>query len=230
MFFIMSDRWDVIIVGAGVGGLTAASLLVKAGLRVLILERNPHPGGTAYVYHRKGFTFPMGPLGFSSPRLVRDTLKILDGDDLKLLPVQYRIKAFDLDIPLSLTFPRMIEELTEIFPKEGKSVKQVFKDIEEIVSAMQPPDNHLNRSLLEETSKKSALEYLSGMVKDGRLRRVLGSMGTQEPYSNLPLWLPCGTLCPMKRYGILWEGCVRSAKGWFRQWLGIEEIIKVSEK
>jgi len=183
----MSDRWDVIIVGAGVGGLTAASMLVQAGLRVLILERNPHPGGTAYVYHRKGFTFPMGPLGFSTPRLIRETLKILDRDDLKLLPVQYRIKAFDLEIPISLTFPKMIEVLTELFPKEGKSVKQFFKDMEEIVSAMQLPDNHVNRSLLEEISKKSALEYLSGMVKDERLRRVLGSIGTQEPYSNLPL-------------------------------------------
>jgi phytoene dehydrogenase-like protein len=187
MFLIMSDRWDVIIVGAGVGGLTAASMLVKAGLRVLILERNPHPGGTAYVYHRKGFTFPMGPLGFSSPRLIRETLKILDGDDLKLLPVQYRIKAFGLEIPLSLPFPRMIEELATLFSKEVKSIKQFFKDLEEIVSAMQLPDNNLNRSFLEETSKKSSLEYLSGMVEDGRLRRVLGSIGTQEPYGNLPL-------------------------------------------
>ncbi len=187
MFLLMSDRWDVIIVGAGVGGLTAASMLVKAGLRVLILERNPHPGGTAYVYHRKGFTFPMGPLGFSTPRLIRETLKMLDGDDLKLLPVQYRIKAFNLEIPVSLTFSELIEKLTKLFPEEGKSVKQFFKDMEEIASAMQLPDNHLNRPLLEETSKKSALEYLSGMVKDGRLRRVLGSIGTQEPYSNLPL-------------------------------------------
>jgi prolycopene isomerase len=187
MFFIMSDRWDVIIVGAGVGGLTAASMLVKAGLRVLILERNPHPGGTAYVYQRKGFTFPMGPLGFSTPRLISETLKRLDGDDLKLLPVSYRIKAFDLDIPVSLTISRMIEELTKLFPDECKSVKQFFKDMEAIASAMQLPDNHPNRSLLEETSKKSALEYLSTLVKDERLRRVLGSIGTQEPYSNPPL-------------------------------------------
>jgi phytoene dehydrogenase-like protein len=187
MFLLMSDQWDVIIVGAGVGGLTAASMLVKAGLRVLILERNPHPGGTAYVYHRKGFTFPMGPLGFSTPRLIRETLKALDGDDLQLFPVQYRIKAFDLEIPVSLTFSKMIEKLIELFPKEGKSVKQFFKDMEKIVSAMQLPDNHRNRFLLEETSKKSALEYLSGTVRDGRLRRVLGSIGTQEPYSNLPL-------------------------------------------
>ena len=187
MFLTMSDKWDVIVVGAGVGGLTAASLLVKAGLRVLILERNPHPGGTAYVYHRKEFTFPMGPLGFSTPRLIRETLKRLDGDDLRLLPVSYRIRAFGLDIPVSLTFSRMIEELTKLFPKEGQSLKQFFEDMEKIVSAMQLPDNHSNRSVLEETSKKSALEYLSGRVKDDRLRRVLGSIGTQEPYSNLSL-------------------------------------------
>jgi phytoene dehydrogenase-like protein len=208
MFFIMSNKWDVIIVGAGVGGLTAASMLVKAGLHVLILERNSHPGGTAYVYHRKGFFFPMGPLGFSTPRLVRETLRILDGNDLKLLPVQYRIKAFDLEIPLSLTFPTMIEELTKLFPKEAAPVRHFFKEIEEIVSAMQLPSNNLNRSLLEETSKKSSLDYLSGLVKDGRLRRVLGSIGTQEPYSNLPLmaamwnlmsnekiWYPVGGMC-----------------------------------
>ena len=74
----MSEKWDVIIVGAGIGGLTAAAMFVKAGLGVLVLERSPHPGGTAYVYNRKGFTFPMGPLGFSTPSLVVKTLTSLD--------------------------------------------------------------------------------------------------------------------------------------------------------
>ncbi len=187
MFLLMSHQWDAIIVGAGVGGLTAASMLVKAGLRVLTLERNPHPGGTAYVYHRKGFTFPMGPLGFSTPRLIRETLKVLDEQGLKLLPVQYQIKAFGLEIPVSLTFKGMVKALAKLFPEERESIKQFFESMERIVSAMQLPNHPLNRSLLEETSEKSALEYLSGLVKDGRLRRVLGSIGTQEPYSNLPL-------------------------------------------
>ena len=183
----MSDQWDVMIVGAGVGGLTAAAMLVKAGLHVLILDRNPHPGGTAYVYQRKGFTFPMGPLGFSTPSLVRDTLYQLDGDELKLSKIQYRIKAFDLDIPLSLPFPRMIEELTRLFPTEDKAIGQFFKNVEEIVSAIQFPDVDFNRSILEKASEKSALDYLSGLIRDWRLRRVLGSIGTQEPYSSLPL-------------------------------------------
>ena len=184
----MPHRWDVIIVGAGIGGLTAAAMLAKEGLRVLILEKNPHPGGTAYVYKRKGFTFPMGPLGFSTPSIVRDTLRALDGDDLKLSQIQYRIKAFDLEIPLSLTFSEMIEELTKLFPREGKSVKHFFKDMEEILSAMTSPDIDSNRSILERASEKSALEYLSILVNDWRLRRILGSQGTQEPYSSLP-WL-----------------------------------------
>ena len=183
----MSDRWDVIVVGAGIGGLTAAALLVKAGLRVLILDRNPHPGGTAYVYKRKGFTFPMGPLGFSTPSLVRDTLYQLDGGELKLSKIQYRINAFDLDVPLSLPFPRMIEELTRLFPTEAKATTQFFKDVEEILSAIRFPDIDSNRPILEKASEKSALEYLSGLVKDWRLRRVLGSIGTQEPYSSLSL-------------------------------------------
>ncbi len=204
----MSGKWDVIIVGAGVGGLTAAAVLVKAGLRVLVLERNPHPGGTAYVYKRKGFTFPMGPLGFATPSMVKETLRELDGGDLKLSQIQYQIKAFDLDIPLSLPFPRMAEKLAGLFTEEGQAVEKIFRDMERIVSAMHLPEVNTNRLILEEASKKSALEYLSGLVKDWRLRRVLGSLGTQEPYSSLSLlaamwhlisnegiWYPTGGMC-----------------------------------
>jgi phytoene dehydrogenase-like protein len=223
----MSDQWDVIIVGAGVGGLTAAAMLVKAGLHVLVLERNPHPGGTAYVYKRKGYTFPMGPLGFSTPSIVKDALSELDGGDLKLLQIQYRIKAFDLDIPLSLPFPRMIEELSRLFPSEGKAVKQFFKDMEEIVSAMKFPGIDPNRSILEKASEQSALEHLYGLINDWRLRRVLGSIGTREPYSSLPLlaamwslmgkegiWYPMGgmrSLCERLVHTVI--GCQENHRG-----------------
>jgi len=40
-----ASHYDVIVVGAGMGGLTAASLLAKAGKKVLLVERNPCPGG-----------------------------------------------------------------------------------------------------------------------------------------------------------------------------------------
>jgi phytoene dehydrogenase-like protein len=227
----MSDRWDVIVVGAGIGGLTAAAMLVKEGLHVLVLERDPHPGGTAYVYKRKGFTFPMGPLGFSTPSLVRDTLYQLDGGDLKLSKIQYRIKAFDLDVPLSLPFSRMIEELTRLFPREAKAIGQFFKDVEEIVLAIQFPDVDPNRSILEKAAEKSALEYLSGLVGDWRLRRVLGSIGTQEPYSSLPLLSAMWNLIsnegiwyPMEGMRPLCERMVQAVIGRQENHQGIGEI------
>jgi phytoene dehydrogenase-like protein len=46
------NRYDVIVVGAGHNGLTSAAYLAKAGLRVLVLERNPYPGGATVSLER----------------------------------------------------------------------------------------------------------------------------------------------------------------------------------
>jgi len=181
----MRKYWDAIVIGAGMGGLTAAVHLVKAGLRVLVLERNPHIGGTAYVFHRKGFTFPMGPLGFSHPILVQNTLKDLGvGEDLRFSRVHYRIRAFGLDLPLSLPFADMVKELSKLFPADAKGVKHFFEDMNELISKQ----NHdPNRCTLNQKHDISASEYLHHLIKDWRLRRILGSIGTREPYSGLPL-------------------------------------------
>lgn len=181
----MSEKRDAIVIGAGVGGLTAAAHLVKAGLRVLVLERNPHPGGTAYVYHRKGFTFPMGPLGFSHPGVVQNTLKDLGvGDDLKFSRVHYRIRAFGLDLPLSLHFSELVRELPKSFPTDAEAVEYFFKDMDEFISKQKADPNGYK---LDHTHDISASEYLHGLIKDWRLRRILGSIGTREPYSGLSL-------------------------------------------
>ncbi|MBD1936190.1 C-3',4' desaturase CrtD [Microcoleus sp. FACHB-68] len=50
----------VIIVGAGIGGLTAGALLAKRGYSVLILDQAIVPGGCASTFKRRGFTFDVG--------------------------------------------------------------------------------------------------------------------------------------------------------------------------
>lgn len=50
----------VVVIGAGVGGLTAAALLAKAGLEVTVLEHHTYPGGLAGTFWHRGFRFDAG--------------------------------------------------------------------------------------------------------------------------------------------------------------------------
>lgn len=50
----------IIVIGAGIGGLTAASLLVQAGHDVTVVEANPYPGGCAATFYHKGYCFDAG--------------------------------------------------------------------------------------------------------------------------------------------------------------------------
>jgi len=57
----LDDRWDAIVIGSGIGGLTAAALLAKhASKRVLVLERHYTAGGFTHTFHRPGYEWDVG--------------------------------------------------------------------------------------------------------------------------------------------------------------------------
>lgn len=56
----LCDYYDVIVIGSGIGGMTAAACLAKAGQKVLVLERHYTAGGFTHSYERKGYEWDVG--------------------------------------------------------------------------------------------------------------------------------------------------------------------------
>ncbi|MCK4475530.1 MAG: NAD(P)-binding protein [Methanophagales archaeon] len=53
----MEKEHDVVVIGAGLGGLSAATNLAKNGLKTLLVEKHARVGGYCCRFKRKGFTF-----------------------------------------------------------------------------------------------------------------------------------------------------------------------------
>ncbi|MDB5022346.1 MAG: phytoene dehydrogenase [Mucilaginibacter sp.] len=106
----MSKNKQVIVIGAGFSGLSAAALMAKAGYQVTILEKNDQPGGRASVWEQDGFRFDMGPSWYWMPDVFENYFALFDkkpGDfyELKRLDPAYRIyfgKGDLLEVPAGM--------------------------------------------------------------------------------------------------------------------------------
>ncbi len=127
--------WEVVIVGAGVGGLVAAGLLARAGRKVLLLEAHETPGGCAGFYEAGGFTFDAGAttlIGFDPGdplATVSNALGIRLGTDLLLEPVE----GVDVRLPgVSFLYgrDRSAWEATaeRLFPGSGPFLRRLRRD------------------------------------------------------------------------------------------------------
>ena len=54
------DDFDAIVIGSGIGGLTSAAILSRAGKKVLVLEQHDQCGGCCHSFTEKGFEFDTG--------------------------------------------------------------------------------------------------------------------------------------------------------------------------
>ena len=87
----------VVVVGAGLAGLSCALRLAGAGRRVTVLEREPVPGGRAGLIDDAGFRFDTGPTVLTMPDLIQDAFGAVDEDMhdwLELMPVEPLYRAF----------------------------------------------------------------------------------------------------------------------------------------
>ncbi len=96
----MAEKKQVVVIGAGFGGLALANRLQSRGHAVTILEKNAKPGGHAYPLQRQGYTFDMGPSLITAPDLIEEIFQLAgrtmkDYLQLQLLDPFYRIYFHD---------------------------------------------------------------------------------------------------------------------------------------
>ena len=87
---------EVIIIGAGPGGLATAMLLASSGVSVRIIERLPFVGGRTSSIEAEGFKFDLGPTFFLYPRVLEEIFAAAGSSlrsevEMVRLDPQYRI-------------------------------------------------------------------------------------------------------------------------------------------
>lgn len=135
---------EVIIVGAGPGGLAAAILLASAGVRVKIFERLPVVGGRTSTIEADGFKFDLGPTFFLYPRILDEVFRAA-GTSLQAevpmvrLDPQYRIqfgKQARLDATPDLA--RMEQQIAALAPADAAGFRRFIAENRTKLDAMQP--------------------------------------------------------------------------------------------
>lgn len=107
----------VVIVGAGLGGLSTALRLAGAGREVIIVERESVPGGRNGLLVDQGYRFDTGPTVLTMPSLIEDALNCVGeklSDWLELIPLRPLYRAFYHDGSQLDVFPDTAEMETEI--------------------------------------------------------------------------------------------------------------------
>ncbi len=182
--------YDVIVIGAGNGGLSAAATLAQNGMRVLILERHNIPGGSATSFCRGRFEFEvalhqlsgMGTTEQPGPlRSMLGRLGVLEELSFVEMPDLYR--AFipgKLDVTLPADRAGVIEILQERFPGEKEAIQKFFELVYayavELYTCLRNPSAAQGAfPLLQRYAFKSAKDVLDEFFTDPLLKAVPGA-------------------------------------------------------
>ena len=156
--------YDVIIIGGGLAGLTAASLLAKRQLKVAVIEKSYNPAGSCGVFKRGPVTFDngaamlygFGPSGFNAHRFVFNCLE--EPIDVIQHDLLYTVVFKGQRIPFWLDVNKFADELSKIFPSEAENIHHFYRDMSTLYRHIMVETP--NYTTPDETDPKTGLKSL----------------------------------------------------------------------
>lgn len=130
--------YDVIIVGGGAAGLTAAAYLGKYGYRVLLCEQGKETGGLVKSFEYNGFVFDAGIRAFENSGIILPMLKQL-GIDLSFIknPVSIGLKDDIIKLTSKDSLSEYEELLVRQFPADKEDIKVIIQEIKKVMTYME---------------------------------------------------------------------------------------------
>ncbi|MFB0564021.1 MAG: phytoene desaturase family protein [Candidatus Lokiarchaeia archaeon] len=189
----MSEKYDAIIVGGGLGGLSAAATLAKSGQRIILLEKHYRAGGYAGSFVRGRFEFDIALHQISGLNLVGkrgflyrnfENLGITKRVEFIRLPHVYRSVFPDLDITLPAGRENAEGVLVDTFPHESRGITRFLDRVEATSQALvllqRGASSEEDKKKIKENffayKDKTLAEVLNVDVKDPAVRAVIAQI------------------------------------------------------
>ena len=177
-------RYDVVIIGSGLGGLVCGSLLAREGKKVLILERQAQPGGCMQSYQRGRLSFDTGLHYIGGLAEGQQLHSIFSHLGLMKLPwVRLDADGFDRvtighqTFPMAEGYNHFARTLSEYFPQEKEGLRKYVELMRHLPS-------------MEEIGPVNAYDWMKSLFRDSLLINVLSGSAIKMELrrESLPLF------------------------------------------
>jgi all-trans-retinol 13,14-reductase len=198
----MSEKYDIVIVGSGLGGLVCGAILAKQGRTVCVLEKHHQIGGNLQVFKRKGCSFSAGMHyagSLSEGQILYKVFSYLDiynKLDIKQLDKNCfeKICIGEKEYSYATGMENFKQNLINYFPNEKETIKAYAKKLEEIWDSSDLLNlrdvNQIEMPQFLEY-KENAYDYIESLTNNEDLKAVLA--GTNGLYignkNTTPLYI-----------------------------------------